>query len=131
MPLGLCDRKFTVDGQLMYDVSPDPVAPWMPEFCGNTTLVNGELLPYLDVQPALYRFRVLNGSNAQFFNPSLSNSQQFVQIGTDQGLFPAPVSAKIVSLAPGERTDLAVDFGGSGDQQVTLKIGPVEEIMQF
>ncbi len=131
VPLVICDRKFSVDGQLMYDVSPDPAAPWTPEFYGNATLVNGKLFPYLEVQPALYRFRVLNGSNAQFFNLSLSNNQPIAQIGTDQGLLPAPGLAKIVSLAPGERADLVVDFSGSGGQQVTLKIGPVEDILQF
>jgi spore coat protein A, manganese oxidase len=131
IPLVLCDRKFTVDGQLAYDVSPDPAAPWISEFYGNATLVNGKLFPYLDVQPALYRFRVLNGSNAQFFNLSLSNGQPIAQIGTDQGLLPAPVTAKIVLLAPGERADLAIDFSGLSGQQLTLKIGPVEEIMQF
>jgi spore coat protein A len=131
IPLVLCDRKFTVDGQLAYDVSPIPDAPWNPEFYGNCTLVNGKLYPYLEVQPALYRFRVLNGSNAQFFNLSLSTGEPIAQIGTDQGLLPEPVPAKIVSLAPGERADLAVDFSGLSGQQVTLKIGPVEEIMQF
>jgi spore coat protein A, manganese oxidase len=136
IPLVLCDRKFTVDGQLSYDVSPIPGAPWNPEFYGNCTLVNGKLFPYLEVQPALYRFRVLNGSNAQFFNLSLSSGQPIAQIGTDQGLLPAPAPAKIVSLAPGERADLLVDFSasslsGSSGQQVTLKIGPVEEILQF
>ena len=125
IPLVLCDRKFTVDGQLMYDVSPDPAAPWMPEFYGNATLINGKLFPYLEVQPALYRFRVLNGSNAQFFNLSLSNGQPIAQIGTDQGLLPAPVPAKIVSLGPGERADLVIDFSGSGGRQLTLKVGPV------
>ncbi|HTX75207.1 MAG TPA: multicopper oxidase [Terracidiphilus sp.] len=131
VPLVLCDRKFTVDGQLAYDVSPDPAAPWMPEFYGNATLINGKLFPYLEVQPALYRFRVLNGSNAQFFNLSLSTGEPIAQIGTDQGLLPAPVPAKIVSLAPGERADLVVDFTGSAGQELTLKTGPVEDIMQF
>ena len=131
VPLVLCDRKFTVDGQLAYDVSPIPAAPWIPEFYGNATLVNGKLFPYLEVQPALYRFRVLNGSNAQFFNLSLSSGQPIAQIGTDQGLLPAPVPAKIVSLAPAERADLVVDFSGLSGQQVTLKTGPVEDIMQF
>jgi spore coat protein A, manganese oxidase len=131
IPLVLCDRKFTVDGQLAYDVSPDPAAPWNPEFYGNCTLVNGKLFPHLEVEPALYRFRILNGSNSQFFNLSLSSGQPIAQIGSDQGLLPAPVPAKIVSLAPGERADLVVDFSASGGQHVTLKIGPVEEIMQF
>ncbi|HUB51174.1 MAG TPA: multicopper oxidase domain-containing protein [Terracidiphilus sp.] len=131
IPLVLCDRKFTIDGQLAYDVSPDPAAPWMPEFYGNATLVNGKLFPYLDVQPTLYRFRVLNGSNSQFFSLSLSSGQPLAQIGSDQGLLPAPVTSKTVLLGPGERADLAVDFSSSSGQQVTLKIGPVEEIMQF
>jgi spore coat protein A len=131
IPLVLCDRKFTVDAQLAYDVSPIPDAPWNPEFYGNCTLVNGKLFPYLEVEPALYRFRVLNGSNSQFFNLSLSSGQPIAQIGTDQGLLPAPVPSKIVSLAPGERADLAIDFSGSSGRQVTLNIGPVEEIMQF
>ncbi len=131
IPLVLCDRRFTADGQLSYDFSPDPAAPWVPEFYGDVTLVNGKLFPYLEVQPALYRFRVLNGSNSQFFNLSLSSGQPIAQIGTDQGLLPGPVKAKVVSLAPGERTDLAIDFSASSGQQVTLKIGPVEEIMQF
>jgi spore coat protein A, manganese oxidase len=131
VPLVLSDRKFAVDGQLIYDVSPDPAAPWTPEFYGNATLVNGKLFPYLEVQPALYRFRVLNGSNAQFFNLSLSNGQPFAQIGTDQGLLQAPVPAKVVLLAPGERADLIVDFSSSSGEQVAMKIGPVEDIMQF
>jgi spore coat protein A, manganese oxidase len=131
IPLVLCDRKFSVDGRLAYEVSPDPAAPWIPEFYGNATLVNGKLFPYLEVEPALYRFRVLNGSNAQFFNLSLSTGEPMAQIGTDQGLLPEPVPAKIVSLAPGERADLVVDFSGSSGAQVTLKIGPVEEILQF
>ncbi len=129
--LVLCDRKFTVDGQLGYDVSPDPAAPWIPEFYGNATLVNGKLFPYLEVDPALYRFRVLNGSNAQFFNLSLSTGEPLAQIGTDQGLLPAPVRAQSVSLAPGERGDLAIDFSGAAGEQLTLNIGPVEEILEF
>lgn len=131
VPLVLCDRRFTVDGQLSYDVSPVPSAPWIPEFYGNATLVNGKLFPYLEVEPTLYRFRVLNGSNAQFFNLSLSTGQPIAQIGTDQGLLSAPAPAKIVSLAPGERADLAIDFSGAGGQELTLKIGAVEEILQF
>jgi len=131
IPLVLFDRKFTVDGQLEYGVSPDPAAPWVPEFYGNAVLANGKLFPYLDVQPALYRFRVLNGSNSQFYNLSLSNGQLIAQIGTDQGLLPAPIAAKAVLLAPGERADLAIDFSGSAGEELTLRIGPVEEIMQF
>jgi spore coat protein A, manganese oxidase len=131
IPLVLCDRQFTADGQLYYELAPVPGQPWVSEFYGNCTLVNGKLFPYLDVEPALYRFRVLNGSNAQFFNLSLSNNQPLAQIGSDQGLLPAPVAARQVLVAPGERVDIVIDFTHLGGQQVLLKIGLVEDILQF
>jgi spore coat protein A len=131
IPLVLCDREFTLEGQLSYEVSPDPGAPWIPEFYGNATLVNGKLFPYLDVQPVLYRFRLLNGSNARFFDLSLSSGQSISQIGTDQGLLPAPVPAKRILLAPGERADLAVDFRGHGGEQIVLNNDESKEVMQF
>jgi spore coat protein A, manganese oxidase len=131
IPLVVCDRAFTQDGQLSYEVSPDPAAPWVPEVYGNTKLVNGKLFPYLDVQPALYRFRVLNGSNAQFLDLSLSNGQSIAQIGTEQGLLPAPVNAKIVSVAPGERVDIVIDFSGHGGEQIVLNTERIQEVMQF
>jgi spore coat protein A, manganese oxidase len=103
---------FDPDGQLNYPVSPVPGEPWVPEFFGNAVLVNGKLLPYLEVEARKYRFRVLNGANGRFFHLSLSNGQEFHQIGTDQGLLPAPVALRQLSLAPGERADVIVDFTG-------------------
>ena len=70
LPLILYDRLLTRDGQLLYPVSPDPQAPWVPEIFGNAILVNGKLFPYLEVEPRRYRFRVLNASNARFYNLS-------------------------------------------------------------
>jgi spore coat protein A, manganese oxidase len=60
IPVVLFDRFLTREGQLFYPVSPDPDAPWVPEFSGNALLVNGKLLPYVDVEPRPYRFRLLN-----------------------------------------------------------------------
>jgi spore coat protein A len=93
--------------------------------------VNGKLFPYLDVQPALYRFRLLNGSNAQFLDLSLSSGQSIAQIGTDQGLLPAPVAAKTISVAPGERTDLVIDFSAHAGEQIVLSTERIQEVMQF
>ena len=72
IPLVICDRMFTRDGQLVYPVSPDPERPWVPEVFGDAILVNGKLFPYLDVEPRKYRFRMLNGSNGRFYRLSLS-----------------------------------------------------------
>jgi spore coat protein A len=121
IPLVLYDRMFDELGQLYYPVSPNPKAPWIPEFFGNAILVNGKLFPYLEVEPRRYRFRVLNGANGRFFRLSLSNTQWFHQIGTDQGFLPDPVALDHVVLAPSERADLIVDFADHAGEQLVLK----------
>ena len=45
----------------------------MPEFFGDTILVNGTVWPYLEVEPRKYRLRILNGSNARFYRLRLSD----------------------------------------------------------
>jgi spore coat protein A, manganese oxidase len=110
IPLVIYDRILDLEAQLNYPVSADEKKPWVPEVFGDAILVNGKITPYLEVEPRKYRFRVLNGANGRFFRLSLSNSQPFYQIGTDQGLLPAPVPLNRVYLAPGERADLIIDF---------------------
>ena len=130
IPLVVYDRIFDLEGQLNYPVSGNPKSPWTPEVFGDALLVNGKLFPYLEVEPRPYRFRTLNGANARFFHLSLSNGQTFHQIGTDQGLLPAPVETKRVILAPAERADLVVDFSSSAGEQIILKNDSVN-VMQF
>jgi spore coat protein A, manganese oxidase len=121
IPLVFYDRIFDMEHQLNYPVSGDPKSPWTPEVFGDALLVNGKLFPYLEVEPRMYRFRALNGANGRFFHLSLSNGQPFHQIGTDQGLLSAPVELKRVTLAPGERADLIVDFSTSAGEQIVIK----------
>ena len=130
IPLVIYDRIFDLDSQLNYPVSGDPQKPWVPEVFGDAALVNGKLFPYLAVEPRPYRFRVLNGANGRFFHLSLPKGLAFHQIGTDQGLLPAPVQLDRVSLAPGERADLVVDFSGLGGTNVVLK-NDAFDVMQF
>src|SRR5207248_6856538 len=64
IPLVLQDRMFHADGSLLYPVAVGGTHPcWIPEFFGDTVLVNGKVWPYLDVEPRKYRFRMLNASN--------------------------------------------------------------------
>jgi len=82
--------------------------------------VNGKAWPYLEVERRVYRFRLLNGSNARFYSLKIENTTGrrpgpwFVQIGTDGGYLPVPVvlaGAKTrLILGPGERADVLVDF---------------------
>ena len=136
IPLMICDRIFDPGGQLNYPVSDDPKAPWVPEVFGDAVLLNGKLFPYLEVEPRKYRFRVLNAANGRFFRLTLSNGQSFKQIGTDQGLLPAPVPLTRVTIAPGERVDLIIDFSehdasGSGGANIVLKNDNFLNLMQF
>ena len=130
VPLTLYDRNFTADGQLYYPDSGDPEKPWVPEFDGDAILLNGKIRPYLEVEPRLYRFRVLNAANSRFFSLSLTGNQPFHQIGTDQGLRNSPLQLTRLSLAPAERADLLIDFSHSAGQHVHLNNGVVE-ILQF
>ena len=75
----------------------------MPEFFSDTTIVNGVAYPFVEVEQRHYRFRILNGSQARFYNLQLyfDNGQgdanlnapgpAFIQIGTEGGFLPLPV----------------------------------------
>jgi spore coat protein A len=130
VPLALFDRVLDPDGQLVYPTSGDPAAPWVSEVFGDAHLVNGKLFPYCGVAPRPYRLRVLNASNARFYELSLSSGAAFQQIGSDQGLLAAPVAVTQVTLAPGERADLVVDFSLLAGQSVTLR-SQTFELLQF
>ena len=130
IPLVFLDRFFTSDGQLYYPVSRRPEAPWVPEVFGNALLVNGKLLPYLEVEPRTYRFRILNGSNGRFYHLSFANGLGFSQIGSDSGLLTAPVAARILSMAPGERCDVVVDFSAHAGDIFVLR-NDILDVMQI
>lgn len=121
VPLILYDRSFRTDGQLYYPVSDNPNKPWVSEFFGDAILANGTLFPFFDVEAQKYRFRVVNASNSSFLYLSLSNEQELWQIGADQGLLSAPVPLKRLTLAPGERADLVIDFKSQAGRSIVLK----------
>lgn len=116
------DRSFNADGSLAYPdqgvTSAHPV--WVPEFFGDTPLVNGRVMPHFDVEPRKYRFRILNMSNARFYNLRLSSGQPFLQIGADQGLLPKPVAVNNLLLSPTERVDVIVDFSEMKGAFITM-----------
>ena len=63
IPLEIQGRSFRPDGSMYY---PPQVAT---EFYGNTTVVNGKIWPYFNVEPRKYRFRVLNTSALSCYSP--------------------------------------------------------------
>jgi FtsP/CotA-like multicopper oxidase with cupredoxin domain len=79
-------------------------------FLGDAVLVNGTPDPYLEVAAGLYRFRILNGSNARIYDLAFSDGRPFHVIGTDGGLLDRPYEVTYTYLAPAERIELLVDF---------------------
>ena len=130
IPMLICDRMLRTDGQLEYPVSERPGRPWVPEVFGNAILVNGKLLPYLEVEPRKYRLRIMNGSNGRFYRLSLANKSVFHVIGDDQGLLSTPVPVHRIPLAPAERTDIVVDFSAMAGTNVKL-VSDSFDILEF
>jgi len=96
-----------------------PIPSCIPEFFGDTTVINGSLYPFLEVEQAPYRFLMLNASQARFYNLGVyyadplnptevkakidkasllpvvnpkTAGPPIVQIGTEGGFLPAPVT---------------------------------------
>jgi len=106
VPLVIRDTTLDRYGNMQYK-------PRSGGFEGQIPLVNGTRDPYLNVDKAIYRFRILGGSNARIFRLALGNGALFRLIGNDGGLLPAAVGIATIDLAPGERLDVLVDFRGA------------------
>jgi len=110
VPLVLQDRKFNPDGSYDYP------STWQDMFFGDKVMVNGKVWPYLEVDRGKYRFRLLNGSGSRVYTLSLdppSGSLTFTVIGNEGGLLEAPAyGVGALTLGPGERYDVIVDFAG-------------------
>jgi len=138
IPLIIQDRFFHPDGSLLYPTEdnggdPDPRVPpvWIPEFFGDSVLVNGKVWPFLEVEPRKYRFRILNASNARFYHLTLNEARAngtptgrpgpgFIQIGTDGGLLPAPVRLTDLTIGVAERFDVVIDFSDADGKSFVL-----------
>ena len=109
---------------------------WSPYFEGNVATVNGAAFPYLKVEPRRYRFHLLNGSNHRGYELSFGKAPVY-QIGADDNYFDKPVPLSDVSISPGERADIIVDFSNSAGQKITVGntgiyvANPLPMIMQF
>jgi spore coat protein A len=113
IPLAIQDRTFKTDGSLWFPtvgINPTINPYWMPEFFGNTIMVNGKVWPNLNVTQGAYRFRILDGSNARFYTLAFSNKMPFTVIGSDGGYLQQPAVVTSLTIAPGERYDIIVDF---------------------
>jgi len=136
IPLVIQDRMFDTNGQLFFPAdsaggvlySPNPEHPyWVPEFFGDTIVVNGKAWPFLNVEAKRYRFLFLNGSNARAYLLDLGGNTGpiFWVIGTDGGYLDAPVAVNKLLIMPGERYEVIIDFAGFAGK----KLGQVRNLI--
>ena len=132
VPLVIQDRMFDTNGQLFFPnigVNPEHQF-WVPEFVGDTIVVNGKVWPYFSVDRQRYRFYVINGSNSRPYDMFLQDQTTGVKgpriwvIATDGGYLDSPVmidpnatgaqkkggGQKSLMMMPGERYEIIVDF---------------------
>ncbi len=110
VPLVLTDKRVNAQRQLVYAAS---MMDQMSGYVGDVMLVNGTSDAWLSVDRGLYRFRLLNGSNARICKVGFADGQPFRVLATDGGLLPTPAEVRSLMLAPGQRTEVLVDFSNS------------------
>ena len=115
IPLVIQDRQFDDSGAFRFALTQGAVY-------GNTMLVNGTRSPFLRVESRRIRFRLLNGSNARIYYIGFDDGREFHLVATDGGFLEAPLRTDRVTLAPGERAEILVDF--SDGAEVVLKSYP-------
>ncbi|MFC7046699.1 multicopper oxidase family protein [Halobacteriaceae archaeon GCM10025711] len=149
IPLILQDKSFTEDGELFYpdglpvenpdntefdDYPAGAEGSVVPEFFGDTAVVNGKVWPYLEVEPRKYRFRMLNACNSRFLGLKLFEWDEeshtidldapgpgFTLIGSDGGLFESPMDVEDrLLMNPANRFDVVIDFSGYEGQDFVL-----------
>ncbi len=118
LPLVIQDRQFE-DGRL---VLPSGMMVSMQGRRGDTLLVNGTRNAQASVPARRVRLRLVNGSNARIYTLSFDDERAFHWIASEGGLLGSPVELRSLSLGPGERAELLVDF--SDGRAATLVTGP-------
>jgi len=116
IPVIIQDRRLNDDGGLAY-LTRNSDRMGMK---GDRILVNGRETPQFRAPAQWLRLRVLNGSNARIYNLGFSDDRDFVQIASDGGFLPDPVTLKRLLLSPGERAEIMLDL--SQDLNNTLKL---------
>ena len=116
IPLLFQDKVFDSGGYMFFD-------PFENKgLLGSKFCVNGKIQPFFKVERRKYRFRLLDGGPARFYEFYLTDragaNQGFTQISADGNLLPAPFTTSKIRLAPAERADIVIDFSNYrvGDQ---------------
>jgi suppressor of ftsI/bilirubin oxidase len=121
IPLVLQDRNFDAEGRLQYAVTREEM---FQGFVGERLLSNLTDRPFISAARRIYRFRILNGSNARTYKLAFLQGGRrlgFYLAGTDGGLLAAPQRIEQSFISPGQRLDLLLDLREASEgRPVTL-----------
>ena len=121
IPLVLQDRTFDAQGRLEYKLSPEQE---FQGFIGERLLVNLTERPFITAARRIYRFRILNGSNARTYKLAFlheGHQLAFYLAGTDGGLLATPQHLQQTFISPGQRLDILLDLRQANEgRPVTL-----------
>ncbi|GMF19832.1 unnamed protein product [Phytophthora fragariaefolia] len=118
IPLVLSDRLISNSGKIMYsdDNCNEGATLWVPESFGTINLVNGVVLPYVEIPPAQVRFRLANVANARHYNLTVPFADKCKVIATDSGYVGSPTDlSENLVIFPFERVEFICDFSGIAD----------------
>ncbi|MBX8782322.1 multicopper oxidase CueO [Ochrobactrum sp. GRS2] len=100
------DRR-VIDGDNVY--APD-FMDLMHGFRGQYFTVNGAIAPVATVPQSIVRLRLLNASNSRNYHFHFSDGRMMHAIASDGGFLAKPAAVDILTIAPGERYEVLVDF---------------------
>ena len=163
IPIVIQDRSFNSDGSLFYPQNraffegvntgqlsipfigdgryPSDISPiWNPEAFFNVMVVNGVSWPVLEVEPDLYRFRLLNGCNSRFLNLSLRalnaagqdlGEIPFYQIGAEQSLMPnvVQVTTGFKTVLPGNGTIPTAEPAAAAEEALLMGLAERADVL--
>lgn len=120
IPVLLQDRRLDEHGRIAF--APTGQERFHGHYAGEM-LVNWTHRPHFDAATRVYRFRILNGSNARIYRLAFRHGGHLLDyhvIGNDGGLLDRPRTVKEAFLAPGERVDVLLDLRAAalGDEIV-------------
>ncbi len=125
--LAFADKVYDGDGTLQFDLFT------LDGIIGDKFLVNGQIQPFLNVEPRRYRFRLLDTGPSRFYSffltqlNNLNAVNQFWVIANDGNLLPNPVEVSTVRIGPAERVDVIVDFSQFAGKTIYLE----NRLLQF
>ncbi len=116
IPIIIQDRDFDQNAQFKY-------VGFMPERMigkhGKTLLINGAYSPVINAKKTRLRLRLVNASNARFYNLGFDDGRSFQVVASEGGLLEHPITMKRLEMGPGERYEILINL--SDRKSVMLK----------